>query len=97
MLLRRAEVAAPEPSPAATEEKPAVEGEAGADAEMVDGEAETKPAKAEPTFADVVDEQIVDGLPPPSTETDVTQHIELLLALCSKTPDLLDEWVPRHH
>ena len=44
VLLRRAEVAPLEPAPAVVEEKPAVEAEAGGDAEMVDGEEEkTRP------------------------------------------------------
>lgn len=35
--------------------------------------------------------KVVSGLPEPKTEAQVAQHIELLLGLVSKVPDLLDE------
>lgn len=35
--------------------------------------------------------KVVAGLPEPKTEAQVAQHIELLLGLVSKAPDLLDE------
>lgn len=35
--------------------------------------------------------KVVGGLPIPKTEAQVAQHIELLLGLVSKAPDLLDE------
>lgn len=34
---------------------------------------------------------VVAGLPTPTTLSGVTHHIELLLSLCSKSPDLLDQ------
>lgn len=40
--------------------------------------------------ATVRDGQIVSGLPPAETETQVAQHIELLFGLVSKAPELLD-------
>lgn len=35
--------------------------------------------------------KVIAGLPEPKTEGQVAQHIELLLGLVSKVPDLLDE------
>ncbi|GAA5940115.1 RNA-processing protein PTA1 [Sporobolomyces koalae] len=41
-------------------------------------------------YAVVKDGQVVDRLDPPTTIGEVTQHVELLLALCVKQPQLLD-------
>ena len=35
---------------------------------------------------------VVAGLPTPTTLSGVTYHIELLLSLCTKSPDLLDQY-----
>lgn len=43
--------------------------------------------------ATVIDGEVVSGLDRPKTDLDVVQHIELLLALCTKQTDLLDEFV----
>jgi len=43
------------------------------------------------TFANVLDGEVKGGLPIPETDLHVLQHLELLLALCSKMPDLLDK------
>lgn len=54
----------------------------------VDGE-EKKPEIE--TFAQVQNGEIVEGLPDIKTETHLQQHLELLLALSAKIPNLLDE------
>lgn len=75
--------------------RPAKTEEAEADME-VDGEDEKKPdvkQKQEQTFARVEQGQIIDGLPPIASEAQLQQHLELLLALCTKEQNLLDESV----
>ncbi|CEQ40286.1 SPOSA6832_01874, partial [Sporobolomyces salmonicolor] len=51
---------------------------------------ETPPPEEEkPPFAKVRDGKVVDRLEPPKTVGEVVQHVELLLALCVKDPELL--------
>lgn len=92
-LYARLEVApAPEPEPLAVK----TEGE-GESADQ-DGEEDmamdaTPPPELEVVklpFAHVVGGEIVDRLEPPKTTGEVVQHVELLLALCVKDPELLD-------
>lgn len=65
--------------------------EEGQEAAMqVDGE-ESKPVVE--TYAKVKDSEIIEGLPPITGEAQLQQHLELLLALSAKLPDLLDEYV----
>lgn len=56
---------------------------------QVDGE-DQKPVVE--TYAKVKDSQIIEGLPPITSEAQLQQHLELLLALSAKLPDLLDEY-----
>lgn len=63
-----------------------------ADMELDGGDSEKKPEpQSEQTFAQVQEGRIVGGLPPISSEAHLQQHLELLLALCTKNMDLLDE------
>lgn len=49
-------------------------------------------SKDEKSIVAVVENgKVIAGLPEPKTEAQVAQHIELLLGLVSKVPDLLDE------
>lgn len=48
-------------------------------------------------YARVQHGEVVDGLNPPTTPSEVVQHVELLLALCVKEPDLLMPCVGREH
>ncbi|GAA5993793.1 hypothetical protein JCM5350_007671 [Sporobolomyces pararoseus] len=48
------------------------------------------PEEPKPPFAVVKDGKVVDRLDPPRTIGEVTQHVELLLALCVKEPELLN-------
>jgi len=57
------------------------------DVKSEEGEASSKETVK---CAAVKDGQVISGLPPPTTEQAVVQHIELLLALCVKSPELLD-------
>lgn len=62
---------------------------------------DVKPSMREISLGDEKDEKsvvavvengkVVGGLPEPKTEAQVAQHIELLLGLVSKAPDLLEE------
>lgn len=55
-------------------------------------ELENEDKKDEASIVAVVENgKVVGGLPIPKTEAQVAQHIELLLGLVSKAPDLLDE------
>jgi hypothetical protein len=55
------------------------------------GEQESTMAMAMAPAATVENGKVIAGLPEPMTEQQVAQHIELLLGLVSKAPDLLDE------
>jgi symplekin len=89
-LFARLEVA-PSPEP---ELEPKPEGGAAQDDE--EGEEDMKmdatppPEPPKPAYALVRRGQVVDRLDPPKTLGEVVQHVELLLALCVKDPDLLD-------
>ncbi|GAA5904392.1 RNA-processing protein PTA1 [Sporobolomyces salmoneus] len=48
------------------------------------------PEEPKPPYAIVKEGKVVDRLDPPKTIGEVTQHVELLLALCVKEPELLD-------
>ncbi|GAA6019541.1 hypothetical protein JCM11491_001331 [Sporobolomyces phaffii] len=48
------------------------------------------PEEAKPPFAIVKEGKVVERLSPPTTIGEVTQHVELLLALCVKEPSLLE-------
>ncbi|KPV75221.1 uncharacterized protein RHOBADRAFT_53229 [Rhodotorula graminis WP1] len=93
-LVERLKVAPPAPK----EDEGAVkEGEEGEGVKDKDGEEDMKvddeasPAPDEPKepFALVRGGKVVDRLEPPTTLGGVTQHVELLLALCVKEPALL--------
>lgn len=43
------------------------------------------------SHAEVQGGRVVGGLLPPTTLSQVVQHVELLLALCAKSPELLDQ------
>ncbi|GAA5853597.1 hypothetical protein JCM9279_005069 [Rhodotorula babjevae] len=92
-LVERLKVA---PPASASDEAAAKEGEEGEGAKDKDGEEDMKvdgatPAPEEPRepFALVRGGKVVDRLDPPTTLGGVTQHVELLLALCVKEPALL--------
>lgn len=59
-----------------------------------DGEKQSSP---EPVLlashAEVQGGRVVGGLLPPTTLSQVVQHVELLLALCYKSPELIDQFV----
>lgn len=62
------------------------------DASMVADLTTQENEKEEKSIVAVVENgKVVSGLPEPKTEAQVAQHIELLLGLVSKVPDLLDE------
>jgi len=91
-LLERLQV-----EPVKEEENVKKEGEDGVGADGEDeGEAEMAmeetppPEEPKPPFALVREGKVVDRLDPPKTIGEVTQHVELLLALCVKEPQLLD-------
>ncbi|GAA5843863.1 hypothetical protein JCM5353_007394 [Sporobolomyces roseus] len=91
-LLERLQV-----EPVKEEESVKKEGEDGEGANGEDeGEAEMAmeetppPEEPKPPFALVREGKVVDRLDPPKTIGEVTQHVELLLALCVKEPQLLD-------
>lgn len=52
--------------------------------------AEPEPSAVKIPFALVREGQVVERLDPPKILHEVSQHVELLLALCVKRPDLLD-------
>jgi symplekin len=52
--------------------------------------AEPKPAPKAPC-AEVVNAEVTGELPPPTTEAQVSQHLDLLLGVSINAPDLLDE------
>ncbi|GAA5867661.1 hypothetical protein JCM1840_006647 [Sporobolomyces johnsonii] len=89
-LLARLKVAVPKSEEGAGE----AEGEAKKE-EDHEGEAEMAmdetppPEEEKPPFAKVRDGKVVDRLEPPKTVGEVVQHVELLLALCVKDPELL--------
>ncbi|ORY92427.1 Symplekin tight junction protein C terminal-domain-containing protein [Leucosporidium creatinivorum] len=87
-LYARLEVAVPpepEPEPAAA---PA-EGEDKDGEEDMAMEATPPPEPVKPPFALVENGKVIDRLDAPKTLGEVVQHVELLLALCVKNPDLL--------
>lgn len=97
-LLERLQV-----EPVKEEESVKKEGEDGEGANGEDeGEAEMAmeetppPEEPKPPFALVREGKVVDRLDPPKTIGEVTQHVELLLALCVKEPQLLDPYVSQH-
>lgn len=49
------------------------------------------PPAALASHAEVQGGRVVGGLLPPTTLSQVVQHVELLLALCAKSPDLIDQ------
>ena len=58
---------------------------------------EDSPPPPPPPIALLVENGVVvAGLPTPTTLSGVTHHIELLLSLCTKSPDLLDQYVSLH-
>ncbi|GAA6055098.1 hypothetical protein JCM3770_001798 [Rhodotorula araucariae] len=59
------------------------------DMKVDDGAASPAPEEPKPPFALVRDGKVVERLEPPTTLGGVTQHVELLLALCVKEPALL--------
>ncbi|BGP47764.1 hypothetical protein JCM10450v2_003629 [Rhodotorula kratochvilovae] len=81
------------PPPVKTEEEGAKEGEEkDGEEDMkvdVDGGESPAPEEPKPPFALVREGKVVDRLEPPTTLGGVTQHVELLLALCVKEPSLL--------
>lgn len=87
-LLKRLE----SPPPAASTSEDAKKAENGDDMDIANGgddEEALKPPASD--MAQVENESVVGGLPYPTTEQQVAQHIELLLGLVNKSPDLLDE------
>lgn len=85
-LYARLEVA---PSPEPEAPAPKAEGEDGDGEEDMAMDATPPPEPVKPPFALVENGKIVDRLDPPKTLGEVVQHVELLLALCVKNPDLL--------
>lgn len=85
-LYARLEVA---PPPEPETPAPKAEGEDGDGEEDMAMEATPPPEPIKPPFALVADGKITDRLDPPKTLGEVVQHVELLLALCVKNPDLL--------
>jgi symplekin len=84
-LLQRLKVEPPQP-----EIKPEGEEQEEEEEEMEIDDGETpEPAQAVLPFGLVRQGKVVDRLPPPQTIGQVTQHVELLLALCVKQPELL--------
>lgn len=69
------------------------DGEEKAEAEDDDADAMEMDDDDGPQMARVENAQVVGDLPVPKSEKQVTQHIELFLSLCAKTPDLLDKCV----
>lgn len=84
-----------EAAPATEEPQEAKEdgGDHGGEADMAT-DATPPPAEPKPPFALVKDARVVDRLEAPSTLSGVTQHVELLLALCVKEPRLLKPCAP---
>lgn len=85
LLLARLEVAPPE---VVVPEEPTPE----VASDAMEGVVETSPAEKIPgpaPYAKVLNGQVVDNLPPPSTAQEVVQHVELYFALCTKSPDLI--------
>lgn len=62
----------------------------GAEGDEMDMDETPPPEPVKIPFAVVKDGRVVDRLDPPKILHDVLQHVELLLALCVKQPDLLD-------
>ncbi|KAI5476147.1 hypothetical protein MNV49_000365 [Pseudohyphozyma bogoriensis] len=90
LLFTRLENAPPPP----TEEEAAEvkdEGEEEADMDVDSDDEENEKEKPPPprVLALVVDGEIVDGLPAPSTMAEILQHVELIFALSVKDPELL--------
>lgn len=75
--------AAPEPEPTTNE------GEDGGGEEDMAMDATPPPEPVKAPFALVVDGEVKDRLDPPKAIGGVVQHVELLLALCVKDPELL--------
>lgn len=83
-LLSRLEIAPPPASPTSDEALVAADGQ-------VDEVDVKVPAEPVLPYALVKNGLVVDRLPPASTLAEVVQHVELLLALCVKSPELLDQ------
>jgi symplekin len=66
----------------------------GAAPDRPDVKMEVDPSETKaPGIAVVENGVLQSGVPPPDSELHVQQHVELLLALCTKEPDLLDRYV----
>ncbi|BGO91177.1 hypothetical protein NBRC10512_005729 [Rhodotorula toruloides] len=84
-VIERLEVA---PAKEGSEDLKESGGDHGGEADMA-MDATPPPTEPKPPFALVKDARVVDRLDPPTTLSGVTQHVELLLALCVKEPRLL--------
>ncbi|GAB00040.1 uncharacterized protein L969DRAFT_96650 [Mixia osmundae IAM 14324] len=96
LLARLDQSNAPPSEPDPVEQKPRIANEAGPTAingsvDMEHDDEEKKPEIQQAQNARVVGAQIVDDLPYPSTSGEVVRHIELLLGLCIKSPELLTD------